>query len=110
MFENFDFDHEDSGAIKQREAQALQLIKDGKMPVELIKGEISLLIRNSQGLLSVQDKPYLYVKLKRVSYEDDGTKKKMPPLVKICTRFAAESGDIDQKIPITQYKNLDKNR
>lgn len=65
------------------------------MPVEPIKGEIALLIRNSQGLLTVPDKPYLYVMLKRVSYEDDGVKKKMPPLVKICTRFNSESGDID---------------
>jgi len=65
------------------------------MPVELIKGEIALLIRNSKSLLAVPDKPHLYVKLKRVSYEDDGSKKKMPPLVKICTRFVAESGDID---------------
>ena len=68
------------------------------------------MIRNSQGLLSVPDKPFLYVKLKRVSYEDDATKKKMPPLVKACTRFSLESGDIDQKIPIAQFKGLDKNR
>ena len=47
VFENFDFDHEDVGAIKKRESQALQLIKEGKMPVEPILGEISLLIRNS---------------------------------------------------------------
>ena len=80
------------------------------MPVEIIRGEISLLIRNSQGLLNVPDKPYLYVKLKRVNYEDDGSRKKLPPLVKICSRFARESGDIDQRIPITQFNGLDKNR
>ena len=110
VYEDFDFDHENQMVLKQRENQALQLIKEGKMPVEIIKGEISLLIRNSQGLLSVAEKPYLYVKLKRVSYENDGTRKKMPPLVKICSRFAAESGDIDQKIPIAQFNGLDKNR
>lgn len=65
------------------------------MPVELIAGEISLLIKDSRGLLTVPDKSYLYIKLKRVSYEDDGTKKKLPPLVKICTRFDPENGDID---------------
>jgi len=43
----------------------------------------------------VSDKPYLYVKLKRISYENDGSRKKMPPLVKICSRFSTETGDID---------------
>jgi len=57
------------------------------MPVEIIHGEVALLIRNSKSLLVVVDKPYLYVKLKRISYENDGTRKKMPPLVKICTRY-----------------------
>lgn len=36
VYEDFDFDHEDSAVIKQRELQALQLIRDGKMPVEPI--------------------------------------------------------------------------
>ena len=34
----------------------------------------------------------------------------MPPLVKICSRFSTETGDIDQKIPITQFNGLDRNR
>jgi hypothetical protein len=62
------------------------------MPVEIIKGEITVNIFNSQNLIVIPNKPYLYVKLKRISYAEDGSKVKQNPLVKICSRFNAESG------------------
>jgi len=46
------------------------------MPVEIIQGEVVLNIFNSQNLLFVANKPYLYVKLKRVSYSEVGVKTK----------------------------------
>jgi predicted nucleic-acid-binding Zn-ribbon protein len=46
------------------------------MPSEIIKGEIVLNLFNSQNLLEVPNKPYLYVKLKRSTYTELGTKEK----------------------------------
>ena len=47
VYETNDFDPEDQKLIKNRETEAIQLIKDGKMPVELIKGEVTVNIFNS---------------------------------------------------------------
>jgi hypothetical protein len=61
------------------------LIKDGKMPVDQLKGgEITVLLDNSRNLAVVGNMPYLYVKLRRFTYSDDGTVKKEPYSVKVC--------------------------
>jgi hypothetical protein len=46
------------------------------MPIEIIEGEVTLNIYNSKNFLTVPNKPYLYVKVKRVSYSDAGVKVK----------------------------------
>jgi len=40
VFENFDFDVDNPRELAKREAESLQLIKDGKMPIELMEGEL----------------------------------------------------------------------
>lgn len=40
VFETTVTDHEDPNEVKSREAQALALIKSGKMPIEIMDGEI----------------------------------------------------------------------
>jgi hypothetical protein len=46
------------------------------MPVEIIEGEITLNLFNSKNLPKNLATPNLYVKLKRVSYNEDGTRAK----------------------------------
>ena len=76
VWEDVDFDYTDLGVIRKREEQALQLIKSGQMPVEIIEGEITLNLFNSKNLQKSLATPNLYVKLKRVSYNEDGTRAK----------------------------------
>ncbi len=55
------------------------------MPVDQLKGgEITVLLDNSRNLAVVGNMPYLYVKLRRFTYSDDGTVKKEPYSVKVC--------------------------
>ena len=42
VFENFEFEADDMRTLKKREDEALQLIKDGKMPVEIMDGELQI--------------------------------------------------------------------
>lgn len=44
------------------------------MPVEIMKGELSMNILNCQNLLEVPNKLNLYIKVKRVTYSDAATK------------------------------------
>ena len=47
VYEDFDFDHSDLAVLKKREEQAIQLIKAGQMPVEIINGEVTINLVNS---------------------------------------------------------------
>jgi hypothetical protein len=40
VYEDFNFDPDSMRELEKREAEALQLIKDGKMPVEIMEGEV----------------------------------------------------------------------
>lgn len=86
VYEDFDFDHDDLKVIQKREQQALALVRSGEMPSETIEGEIQVLLDDSTNLLEVPNKPFLYVKLKRVTYLAQGPPKERY-LVKICSRF-----------------------
>ena len=110
VWEDVDFDYTDLAVIRKREEQALELIKSGYMPEELIQGEITLSIVNSKNLPKNLATPNLYVKLKRVSYNEVGTRAKQNPLVKICNRYDPDTGAIDQKIPILTLLGKCKNR
>ena len=110
VYEDVNFDYEDLTVIKNREDAAIQLIKDGKMPEAIINGEIIVSIFNSKNFPKSGAQQFLYVKLKRVSYNDDGTKAKQNPLVKICKGYDNLTGAIDQKIPILALLGKDKNR
>lgn len=72
-WEDVAFDNEDLAVIKKREEQARAFIKSGNMPQELIQGEIVVNILNSKNFPKNPTTPHLYVRLKRVSYNDDGT-------------------------------------
>jgi hypothetical protein len=94
VYEDFEFDHDDLKVVQKREQQALALIRAGEMPSDTINGEIQVLLFDSQNFLEVPNKPYLYVKLKRVSYLPQGAPKERY-LVKICSRYnQPEKGDI----------------
>lgn len=54
----------------------MALIKAGEMPSEIMKGELTLNLFNCKNFLEVPNKPHLYVKVKRVTYSDEGTKVK----------------------------------
>lgn len=40
VYENFDFDPDSMRELEKRQAEALKLIKEGKMPVEKMEGEV----------------------------------------------------------------------
>jgi len=42
VFEDFAFDPESKRTREKREAEALQLIKDGKMPVNIMSGDLTI--------------------------------------------------------------------
>ena len=64
---------------------------------------------DSINLPKVANRSILFTQVKRISYGEDGSKSKKT-VPKICRRFNPTSGEIDQKIPITAFLNLDKNR
>ena len=67
------------------------------------------MLDQADNLLIVPNKPYLYVKLKRTTYQAQGPIKERY-LVKVCSRFnQIAPGSINQKIPVLGVLNEDKN-
>lgn len=80
------------------------------MPSETMKGEVSVRVFNAKNLVQIPGKQNLLLKLKCVSYNDEGKKEKAA-LAKIVKNYDATSGLIETKIPVTkQINGLDKHR
>lgn len=67
------------------------------------------MLDQADNLMTVPNKPYLYVKLKRTTFQAQGPIKERY-LVKVCSRFNQVAlGSINQKIPLLGVLNEDKN-
>lgn len=71
VFEDFGFEPSDLDELKRREAETIELIKNGKLPTEEIKGEIQIKLLNFENLTRVQGKPVVYYKLKRTYFNTE---------------------------------------
>ena len=53
VFEDFGFSPSDVDELKRREAETIELIKKGELPVEEIKGEIQIKLMEFENLTQV---------------------------------------------------------
>ena len=71
VFEDFGFSPSDIDELKRREAETIELIKKGELPMEEIKGEIQIKLLNFENLTRVEGKPVVYYKIKRTFFNDE---------------------------------------
>lgn len=72
VFENFAFDEDDSDVMARRKAQIIDLIKNRKMPIEKIRGEIIIRLDNFANLPNIPGRDVMLCRLKQSYFDDNG--------------------------------------
>ena len=111
VFENFDFDPDSMRELEKREKESLQLIKDGKMPVEMMDGEVVIKFDQYQNIAEVPGKAMPLVLVKMKTYTNEGTVKKEAPVGQIAKAHDAETSNYFLRFKLrSQTYGKDKNR
>ena len=108
VFEDFAFDATDEDELKRREAETIELIKKGELPVKEIDGQVTVLLVNFENLTRVEGKAVCMYKLKMPSFlNDDATVTLRKDVIGFMTKnFNWEDGRMDCRIPIADMKTL----
>ena len=110
VFEDFGFSPSDMDELKRREAETIELIKKGELPMEEIKGEIQIKLLNFDNLTRVEGKPVVYYKIKRTFFNDEN---KEAPVVQfrkdkpgfMQKNFNWEQGRMDCRVNLNDLMN-----
>ena len=73
VFEDFAFDASDKDELARREAETIELLKKGPLPMKEINGEITIHLLNFENLPKVEGKPVCVYKLKRSFFTPEAT-------------------------------------
>lgn len=73
VFEDFAFDPSDKDELARREAETVELIKNGKLPEQKVNGTVTINLRNFENLPRVEGKPICIYKLKRTFFTPEAT-------------------------------------
>ena len=100
VFEDFAFDPESKRTREKREAEALQLIKDGKMPVNIMSGDLTIQLASFKSLVDVPGMTELWVITKLTNYTSPGAEiVKEKGQGRPVKNFNREEGIMNMKIP-----------
>jgi len=106
VYENFDFDPNDREELARREAETIELVKNGKLPTRAIQGEFTVHLLNFENLPRVEGKNICMYKLKRSFFTDQATVDHRRDIVGFMTRtFSWEEAVMNKKIPIKDLIN-----
>jgi Ca2+-binding EF-hand superfamily protein len=83
VFEENKFDEEDQEVMSRRKQEMIDLIKNNRMPVETINGEIIVRLDNFSGLASIPGKEVLVCVLKQAYIDDKGQEQQRKPIMKL---------------------------
>ena len=108
VFEDFGFDATDEDELKRREAETIELIKKGQLPVKAIDGQVTALLVNFENLTRVEGKPVCMYKLKMPSYfTEEATIAFRKDVIGFMTKnFNWEEGRMDCRIPIADMTTM----
>lgn len=73
VFEDFGFDATDEDELKRREEETIMLIKEGKLPVKNVEGQVMVNLINFENLTRVEGKPICMYKFKVPYFTEEGT-------------------------------------
>lgn len=90
VYEDFKFDETDKDELQRREEETIRLIKEGKLPVKSIGGNLVLKLRNFENLATVPGKEVCMYKLHRAVFKEDGTKVFQQPKLGFMKHFSRE--------------------
>ena len=82
VFENFAFDEDDKDVMARRKTQIIELIKNKKMPVEKIRGEIIVRLDNFKSLPIIQGKDVMLCRLKQSFFDENGQEQQRKAITK----------------------------
>ena len=101
VFEDFGFDATDEDELKRREAETIQLIKDGKLPEKNIDGQVMVNLVNFENLTRVEGKPVCMYKFKVPYYTPEGTVAFQKDMIGFMVKnFNWEEGVMNCRIPV----------
>jgi hypothetical protein len=110
VFEDFSFDPENKRTREKREAEALALIKEGKMPVDMISGDLTILLDSFKSLVEIPGLTEAWVVTKLTHYsspEAEIVKEKAAG--RLIKKFSREEGTMRMRIPLILLNGRDRN-
>ena len=107
VYEDFAFDASDKDELARREAETIELLKKGPLPVfDKINGEFNVMLSNFENLPKVEGKPICMYKLKRTVFTEQATVEPRKDIVGFMQKnFSWEEGRMDCKVPLTDMLN-----